>query len=104
MELEGLSEAAARERISLFDLDGLIEPLRTRLTPDQQRYVHPHAPTKKILEAIASIKPTILIGVSTVGGAFAKDVVEAMTKLNQSCEDCHKVFKPDVDIDGKKKK
>jgi malate dehydrogenase (oxaloacetate-decarboxylating)(NADP+) len=82
MELEGLSEAAARERISLFDVDGLIEPSRARLTPDQQRYVHPHAPTKKILEAIASIKPTILIGVSTVGGAFAKDVVEAMTKLN----------------------
>jgi malate dehydrogenase (oxaloacetate-decarboxylating)(NADP+) len=82
MELEGLSEAAARERISLFDVDGLIEPARTHLTPDQKRYVHPHAPTRKILDAINSIKPTILIGVSTVGKAFTKDVVEAMTKLN----------------------
>jgi malate dehydrogenase (oxaloacetate-decarboxylating)(NADP+) len=82
MALEGLSEAAARDHISLFDVDGLIEPSRTGLTPDQKLYVHPHAPTKKILDVIASLKPTILIGVSTVGGAFSKDVVEAMTKLN----------------------
>jgi hypothetical protein len=27
---------------------------------------------------------------------------KAMTKLNQSCEDCHKVFKPDVIIDEEK--
>jgi hypothetical protein len=29
---------------------------------------------------------------------------KAMKKLNQSCEDCHAVFKPDVAVDGKEKK
>jgi hypothetical protein len=28
---------------------------------------------------------------------------KAMKKLNQSCEDCHAVFKPDVAVDGKQK-
>jgi hypothetical protein len=28
---------------------------------------------------------------------------KAMKKLNQSCEDCHAVFKPDVAVDGKEK-
>ena len=35
------------------------------------------------------------------GDAAATD--KAMQKLNQSCEDCHKVFKPDVATDGKDK-
>jgi hypothetical protein len=35
------------------------------------------------------------------GDAAATD--GAMKKLNQSCEDCHKVFKPDVAADGKDK-
>ena len=82
MKVEGLSETAAQTRISLFDVDGLVEPSRTDLTMDQKRYQHPHAPTRKLLDAITSIKPTILIGVSTVGKAFTKDVVEAMTRLN----------------------
>jgi len=82
MKLEGVSEADARARISLFDVNGLIEPSRTDLNSDQKRYVHPHAPTKNLLDAVNTIKPTILIGVSTVGKTFTKEVVEAMTKLN----------------------
>ena len=35
------------------------------------------------------------------GDAAATD--KAMKQLNQSCEDCHKVFKPDVATDGKEK-
>jgi malate dehydrogenase (oxaloacetate-decarboxylating)(NADP+) len=82
MRLEQVSDEDARSRISLFDVNGLLELSRTDLSRDQKRYVHPHVPTKNLLDAINTIKPTILIGVSTVGKTFTREVVEAMTKLN----------------------
>ena len=81
--LEGLAEEQAQSRISLFDIHGLLEPSRTDLIPEQKVYAHPHAPTRDFLVAINSIKPTILIGVSTVGKTFTRAVVEAMSQLNE---------------------
>jgi malate dehydrogenase (oxaloacetate-decarboxylating)(NADP+) len=83
MKLDGLSADAARDRISLFDIDGLIEPSRKDLMPDQKRYAHPHPPSRDFLAVISSLKPTMLVGVSTKGGAFTREVVEAMTRLNE---------------------
>ena len=83
MELEGLSDQEARSRISLFDVNGLLEPSRTDLIPEQKVYAHPHAPTRDFVEAINTIKPTTLVGVSTVGKTFTQPVIEAMSKLNE---------------------
>jgi malate dehydrogenase (oxaloacetate-decarboxylating)(NADP+) len=83
MMREGLSEKDARARVSLFDVHGLIEPSRPDLVDFQRRYAHPHRPTKDFVEAIESIKPTAIMGVSTVGKAFTRQVVEAMAKVNQ---------------------
>jgi len=33
--------------------------------------------------AIESIKPTTIIGVSTVGGTFTQEVIEAMSQINE---------------------
>jgi malate dehydrogenase (oxaloacetate-decarboxylating)(NADP+) len=82
MMLEGLSEAEARARISLFDINGLVENTRTDLFDFQKPYAHPHAPTRDFVAAIESLKPTALIGVSTHGKAFGQKVVEAMARLN----------------------
>ncbi len=83
MELEGLSAEDARQRISLFDINGLLEPSRTDLFDFQTPYAHPHAPETDLVKAIESLKPTILIGVSTKGRAFSQQVVEAMARLNE---------------------
>jgi malate dehydrogenase (oxaloacetate-decarboxylating)(NADP+) len=83
MKLEGLSEDEARGRIWLFNKKGLLESSRSDLSPDQKAYAHKHAPTRDFVAAINSIKPTILIGVSTVGKTFTQTVVETMSKLNQ---------------------
>jgi malate dehydrogenase (oxaloacetate-decarboxylating)(NADP+) len=82
MKLEGLPEQDARARISLFDVHGLLDASRRDLIPEQQRYAHPHAPSKDLVDSIQSLKPTILIGVSTVAGMFTRQVVEAMASLN----------------------
>src|SRR4051812_7250724 len=49
----------------------------------QKPHAHPHAPTKDFVVAIESIKPTTIVGVSTVGGAFTQQVVEAMSRINE---------------------
>lgn len=82
LQHEGLSEAEAVSRISLFDINGLIESGRTDLSDSQRLYAHQMQPTKVLTDAINAIKPTILIGVSTVGKAFTKDVLEAMAAHN----------------------
>ncbi len=83
MKLEGLTDEEAQKQISLFDVDGLLTPDTKDLSAEQRKYAHPHAPTKDLVDAINTIKPTILIGVSTVKGTFTKEVIEAMTKLNK---------------------
>ena len=82
MQLEGLTAEQAQDRISLFDIDGLLTADTKYLSAEQKKYAHAHATTKDLVDAINTIKPTILIGVSTAGGAFTQSVIEAMTKLN----------------------
>jgi len=82
MQKRGLSQDAARSRISMFDVDGLLEPSRSDLSDAQKVYAHKAAPSKDLVETIETFKPTILIGVSTKGGAFNQSVVEAMSRLN----------------------
>src|SRR5262249_39929390 len=36
MQMKGLSAEAARSRVSMFDVDGLLEPSRKNLSPDQK--------------------------------------------------------------------
>jgi malate dehydrogenase (oxaloacetate-decarboxylating)(NADP+) len=83
MQMQGLSQDAARSRISLFDIHGLIEPSRTDLSASQKVYAHKAAPSKDLAKTIEALKPTILIGVSTKGGAFNQQVIEAMSRLNE---------------------
>jgi malate dehydrogenase (oxaloacetate-decarboxylating)(NADP+) len=83
MQTQGLSQDAARSRISLFDINGLIEPSRADLSASQKVYAHKAAPSKDLAKTIETLKPTILIGVSTKGGAFNQQVIEAMSRVNE---------------------
>jgi malate dehydrogenase (oxaloacetate-decarboxylating)(NADP+) len=82
MVQEGLSLKDAQARISMFDINGLLEPGRKDLFDFQQPYAHPHAPSRDFVACIESIKPTVIIGVSTVGKTFTRPVIEAMSRLN----------------------
>lgn len=80
---EGLTLEQARSRVHMFDISGLLEPSRTDLVDFQKPYAHPHAPCKDFVAAINDLKPTAIIGVSTIGGAFTQTVVEAMCAHNE---------------------
>ena len=79
---QGLTLKEAQSRVYMFDINGLLESTRKDLVDFQKRYAHQHAPTRDFVAAIESIKPTTIIGVSTIGGAFNQKVVEAISKIN----------------------
>jgi malate dehydrogenase (oxaloacetate-decarboxylating)(NADP+) len=83
MRLEGLTESEARDRIAMFDALGLVEASRKDLDPFQERYARRLPPSRDFVATIQAIKPTVLIGVSTAAKAFTRDVIEAMTRLNE---------------------
>jgi malate dehydrogenase (oxaloacetate-decarboxylating)(NADP+) len=83
IQMKGLSQQAARSRISMFDINGLLEPTRSDLSDVQKVYAHKAQPSKDLAQTIELLKPTILIGVSTKGGAFTQQVVETMSRLNK---------------------
>jgi malate dehydrogenase (oxaloacetate-decarboxylating)(NADP+) len=82
MVQQGLSLKDAQARISMFDVNGLLEPSRTDLFDFQKPYAHPHAPSRDFVACIESIKPTAIMGVSTVGKTFTRPVIEAMSRLS----------------------
>jgi malate dehydrogenase (oxaloacetate-decarboxylating)(NADP+) len=80
---QGLTLKEAQSRVYMFDINGLLESTRKDLVDFQMPYAHQHAPTRDFVAAIKSIKPTTIIGVSTIGGAFDQKVVEAMSRINE---------------------
>jgi malate dehydrogenase (oxaloacetate-decarboxylating)(NADP+) len=80
---QGMTLQEAQAHVYMFDVNGLLESTRTDLFDFQMPYAHKHAPTRDFVAAIESIKPTTIIGVSTVGGAFTQKVVEAMSRINE---------------------
>lgn len=87
---DGLSEAEARGRFWLVDKDGLLHAGRTDLTPEQRVYAQPvervagWPRTSRgqigLADVIGQVEATVLIGLSTVAGAFTEPVVRAMAR------------------------
>jgi|BogFormECP03_OM2_1039629.scaffolds.fasta_scaffold00102_2 malate dehydrogenase (oxaloacetate-decarboxylating)(NADP+) len=80
---QGMSLKEAQSQVYMFDINGLLESTRKDLFDFQLPYAHQHAPTRDFVAAIESIKPTTIIGVSTIGGAFNQKVIEAMARTNE---------------------
>ncbi|XP_021749892.1 NADP-dependent malic enzyme-like [Chenopodium quinoa] len=74
----------ARKNIWLVDSKGLIVNGRKEsLQHFKKPWAHEHEPVTGLLNAVKTLKPTVLIGSSGVGRTFTKDVVEAMATFNE---------------------
>jgi malate dehydrogenase (oxaloacetate-decarboxylating)(NADP+) len=83
MALEGLPIDRARACNWLFDINGLMVTSRTDLADFQRPFAHAHAPIATFVAAVEAIKPTGIIGVSTVPKLFNQPVIEAMARINE---------------------
>jgi malate dehydrogenase (oxaloacetate-decarboxylating)(NADP+) len=82
MMAAGMSEAEALQRNWLVDSRGLVVRGRGGLSGHKLRYAHDHAGIADFATAIKTLKPTAIIGVAAVGGAFTPDVLRSMAELN----------------------
>ena len=87
---EGLTEAQARSRFWLVNSKGVLHSGRKDLSPEQMIYAQPEnriagwPQTSNgnvgLADVIGHIDATILIGLSTVGGAFSEEIVREMAR------------------------
>lgn len=88
MVTHGLSKEEARSKIYLMDRRGLIlSSLEATSTQAQHVYAKSDeewadSNTKSLLDVVAKVQPTCLIGCSTQAGAFNKSIVQEMYKHN----------------------
>ena len=90
MRDDGPSEEDARRRFWVVDKDGLLHSGRTDLTAEQRVYAQPRERVADwprsangasgLADVIGRTEATILIGLSTVGGAFTEPVVREMAR------------------------
>jgi malate dehydrogenase (oxaloacetate-decarboxylating) len=90
MRKEGLTEQEAQSRFWVIDKDGLLHSGRKELTLEQLVYAQPENGVSGwprtsnghigLADVIGKINATILIGLSTVGGAFSEPIVREMAR------------------------
>ena len=90
MKGEGLSDDQARSRFWVIDKGGLLHSGRKDLTSEQNTYAQPDIRVSGwprtsdghigLADVIGKIEATVLIGLSTVGGAFSEPIVREMAR------------------------
>jgi malate dehydrogenase (oxaloacetate-decarboxylating)(NADP+) len=83
MAREGLSDAEAHARCRLVNSRGLVTSETTGLSEFQLPFAHPHAPIKDLAEIVEAVRPSVLVGVSTIPHSFNRRVIEAMSRINE---------------------
>jgi malate dehydrogenase (oxaloacetate-decarboxylating)(NADP+) len=83
MAMEGMNLAEARKRNALFDVNGLIVSSRTDLADFQKPFAQDRAQVTSFVEAVKAVRPTGIIGVSTVPKLFTREVIHAMAEINE---------------------
>lgn len=83
MEKEGLTKEEALKKIWMVDSKGLIVKGRDHLTHEKERFAHEHPQMKKLEDVIRELKPTAIIGVAAVAGAFTEQILRDMASFNE---------------------
>ena len=83
MATEGMDINEARSRNALFDIHGLLVSSRTDLADFQKPFALDRASIAKFVDAVKALKPTGIIGVSTVPKLFTREVIEAMADIDE---------------------
>uniref|UniRef100_A0A8C2L732 Malic enzyme n=1 Tax=Cyprinus carpio TaxID=7962 RepID=A0A8C2L732_CYPCA len=83
MAKEGVPHAEAVKRIWMVDSKGLIVKGRSHLNHEKEEFAHEHPHIKTLEEVVETIKPTAIIGVAAIGGAFTEKIIKNMATYNE---------------------
>ncbi|XP_039190392.1 NADP-dependent malic enzyme [Crotalus tigris] len=83
MEKEGTPKKEARKKIWMVDSKGLIVKGRVSLTPEKDVFAHQHEEMKNLEDIVNKIRPSVLIGVAAIAGAFTKNIIKNMASFNK---------------------
>ncbi|KAG1826641.1 malate dehydrogenase [Suillus variegatus] len=81
--IAGMSEEAARSQIWLVDSKGLVYVGREEVADYKMYFARRHytgVPMKDLTEIVKYVKPTVLLGLSTIAGAFTPEVIRQMSQ------------------------
>ncbi|XP_028281004.1 NADP-dependent malic enzyme [Parambassis ranga] len=83
MESEGLTKEESLKKIWMVDSKGLIVKGRDHLTSEKERFAHEHPQMKNLEDVVRELKPTAIIGVAAVPGAFTERIIKDMASFNK---------------------
>ena len=78
---DGLDEREARRRCWYFDSKGLVVRGRTDLADYKRPFAHEGEPADDFLAAVERIRPTAIVGVCGVRGAFSRPILERLAEI-----------------------
>ena len=79
----GATEDEARRRCWFFDSNSLVVDSRPDLSPHKLRFAHVLEPIGDFVAAIETLRPTAIVGASGQTGAFTRQVIETMSRINE---------------------
>jgi malate dehydrogenase (oxaloacetate-decarboxylating)(NADP+) len=80
----GIDSETAHSTCWFFDSQGLVVKSRwEKLTEPKRPFAHEHPEIKSFLEAVQTLKPTAIIGVSGVPQSFTEEVIREMAAINE---------------------
>lgn len=80
---QGIPAEEARKRCWFVDSKGLLVSGRKTLADHKKPYAHDHPPLDSFLDAVKTLKPTAILGLSGQPSTFTKEVVAAMAEINE---------------------
>lgn len=88
MKASGISEEKAKKEIYVIDIHGLVHEGLPDIPAHQKPFARPREEVSQwktsgpitLLDVVKEVHPTVLIGVSTQGGAFTQEVITTMAQ------------------------
>nr|XP_028581847.1 NADP-dependent malic enzyme, mitochondrial isoform X2 [Podarcis muralis] len=83
LEKEGISRGEAIKKIWMVDSKGLIVKGRSHLNHEKEMFAQDHPNVKTLEEVVKAVKPTAIIGVAAIAGAFSDQILKDMGSFNK---------------------
>ncbi|XP_008068076.1 NADP-dependent malic enzyme, mitochondrial-like [Carlito syrichta] len=83
LEKEGVPKAEAMRKIWMVDSKGLIVKGRSHLNHEKEMFAQDHPEVKSLEEVVRLVKPTAIIGVAAIAGAFTEQILRDMSSFHE---------------------